>query len=49
MSDRDNETLDQAIDPPENQGGGGSALSLDSTSTDQQSIDPPENQGGGTE
>jgi hypothetical protein len=46
MSERENELLDQAIDPPDNQGGG--ELTLDSASEDEaEVIDPPDNQGGG--
>ena len=49
MSERENEALDaQAIDPPDNQGGGGTAqaFGMDSPSNDPQAIDPPDNNGG---
>lgn len=48
MSETDNEPLDQAVDPPDNNGGtaGSAAMSLDSTSTDAQAVDPPDNNGG---
>jgi hypothetical protein len=48
MSDRDNEPLDQAVDPPDNNGGtgGNAAMSLDAPSADQQAVDPPDNNGG---
>jgi hypothetical protein len=47
MSDTENQTLDQALDPPDNQGGTKAALNFDSTSTDPTPpIDPPENSGG---
>lgn len=46
MSETDNQNLDQAIDPPENQGGTKSALNADSTNTDTAPIDPPDNSGG---
>jgi len=44
MSDREN---DQALDPPENTGGG-NAMSMDSADEEPASaLDPPENTGGG--
>ena len=49
MSETDNETLNQAVDPPENQGGGNNAaaMNLDSSSgAEQQAVDPPDNNGG---
>ena len=36
----------QAIDPPDNTGGGGK-VSLDSTEEEAAAIDPPDNTGGG--
>ena len=44
MSERDFET--DPVDPPENQGGGGTAAEFDATPT-RSEADPPENQGGG--
>ena len=50
MFDRDNETFDQAVDPPTNDGGNttstASAVTLDSTSADALAVDPPNNDGG---
>jgi hypothetical protein len=50
MSDRDNEPLDQAVDPPTNDGGTTtttkSAVSLDSSSAEAMAVDPPNNDGG---
>jgi len=49
MSDRDNEILDQAVDPPNNDGGTTSTtnvVSLDSASADALAVDPPNNDGG---
>ena len=47
MSERENELLDNAIDPPENQGGGKeAAISLDSPGEEAAAIDPPSNDGG---
>jgi hypothetical protein len=49
MADTENEPLEQqAIDPPEGQGGGTKAVSLDAAGPQLQPIDPPEGQGGGT-
>ena len=48
MPDRENDErdqADQAVDPPENQGGGN--MRADSTDDQSKAIDPPENQGGG--
>jgi hypothetical protein len=46
MSERENEEQrDQAVDPPENQGGGN--MSMDSPEAQASAVDPPENQGGG--
>jgi hypothetical protein len=49
MSDRENDRLDEAeaVDPPENQPGGGGAMSMDSTDDSNSAVDPPENQPGG--
>jgi len=45
MSDRENDPQNQAIDPPENTGGG--SMSMDSTDSTEEArneaIDPPEN------
>lgn len=42
MSDRENDSQNQAIDPPENTGGG--AMSMDSPEEPRdEAIDPPEN------
>lgn len=49
MSDRDNEMLDQATDPPDNQGGGDGAMNLDAPGGEAEAIDPPDNQGGGAQ
>ena len=49
MFDRDNETLDQAVDPPNNDGGtttAKSAVTSDSTNADALAVDPPNNDGG---
>jgi hypothetical protein len=50
MSDRDNEILDQAVDPPNNDGGTATttktASALDSSSADALAVDPPNNDGG---
>ena len=49
MSDRDNELLDQAVDPPNNDGGTTTtqtAGALDSASADALAVDPPNNDGG---
>ena len=48
MSETDNQTLDQTIDPPDNQGGTTSAASFDSGSTTDKTVpvDPPDNNGG---
>jgi hypothetical protein len=46
MSDTDNE-LDQAVDPPNNDGGTGkTAVSMDSSTADAEAVDPPNNDGG---
>jgi hypothetical protein len=47
MSDResDREKEENMIDPPENQGGGGS-MNLDAPAEDKAAIDPPSNDGG---
>jgi hypothetical protein len=45
MSDRENEPMDEAVDPPENQPGGG--MSMDSPDDSSSAVDPPENQPGG--
>jgi hypothetical protein len=42
MTDRENEAPE--VDPPDNQGGGGSELN---ESTERSTVDPPDNQGGG--
>jgi len=47
MSDRENDTLDSAVDPPENQPGGEAAMSMDGPSEPDAAVDPPENQPGG--
>jgi len=52
MSDRDNEILDQAVDPPNNDGGNTTtptktAGALDSATIDAaMAVDPPNNDGG---
>jgi len=47
MSDIDNEPLDQAVDPPNNDGGTKAASSLDSANAgDAPAVDPPNNDGG---
>jgi hypothetical protein len=47
MSDKENEVDNQAIDPPENTGGGNvTGAGLESNS-EAAPIDPPENTGGG--
>ena len=48
MSDTNDQTLDQAVDPPDNNGGTGKAA-FDLTSgsgTQPQPVDPPDNNGG---
>ena len=45
MSDRENDEREEAVDPPENQGGGN--MSLEPTDDQASAVDPPENQGGG--
>ena len=45
MSETDKQTLDQAIDPPDNQGGTKSALA-DTSGSDTAPVDPPDNSGG---
>ncbi len=48
MSDRDNDpAIEEAIDPPDNQGGGNSAVGADSRGDQASDIDPPDHQGGG--
>ena len=47
MSDTENDPL-EAIDPPDNTGGGGKEAESDvDASTDARAIDPPDNTGGG--
>jgi|GEM_PF-4138571 len=46
MSEVDNEMLDQAVDPPNNDGGTKAAVSADSSTADAQAVDPPSNDGG---
>jgi hypothetical protein len=47
MSERENELVDEAIDPPDNQGGGEMTLEPAGADADAEAIDPPDNQGGG--
>ncbi|MFN2531154.1 MAG: hypothetical protein ABR555_07650 [Pyrinomonadaceae bacterium] len=44
MSDRENDVTEEAIDPPDNQGGGKADVSMDSTGEEAKAIDPPDNQ-----
>jgi hypothetical protein len=48
MSDRESDTEnDELIDPPENQGGGGEGMNMDSPAEEAAAkIDPPSNDGG---
>ena len=46
MSDVDNEKLDQAVDPPNNDGGTKAATTSDSSTADVAAVDPPNNDGG---
>jgi hypothetical protein len=46
MSDVDNENLDQAVDPPSNDGGTKVATTSDSSTVDAAAVDPPNNDGG---
>lgn len=45
--DKENPNLDEAIDPPDHQGGGGEGISMDAPEGEASAIDPPDNQGGG--
>ena len=47
MSNLDNQPLDQAVDPPNNDGGTtATASTMDTSTTDAQAVDPPNNDGG---
>lgn len=47
MSETDNETLKQAVDPPDNNGGTGAASATNlNNDSDLQTVDPPDNNGG---
>lgn len=47
LDDREQDPLDEAVDPPETGGGTESAVKADSTTDEGRAVDPPEN-GGGT-
>jgi hypothetical protein len=48
MSEREDEQLDAAVDPPENQPGGNMNLNEADESEAAAAVDPPENQPGGS-